>query len=229
MEGNHHITSMLESLLAKFDDQKALQDKQLEAQNAFNAQISQDLSNLAKQIDLTQANVDAAHEAVKGAASPSGSVTTVVPPPPPSLQVQAPLQQQLPPSPHTPPDPQRPSTNHARLTDMRPPLIPTPPHIPHQAAAPSPHANQGFGEGCFHKRPKHDFPRFDSSAPYLWLDRCLAYFELYKVAPALGGHRGALHRGPGRALASGFSSNTSRSLVGDVHRRDVGGIWSRGV
>lgn len=113
MEGNHHITSMLESLLAKFDDQKALQDKQLEAQNAFNAQISQDLSNLAKQIDLTQANVDAAHEAVKGAASPSRSVTTVVPPPPPSLQVQAPLQQQLPPSPHTPPDSQRPSTSHA--------------------------------------------------------------------------------------------------------------------
>lgn len=35
----------------------------------------------------------------------------------------------------------------------------------------------------YHKPPKHDFPCFDGPAPYLWLDRCLAYFELYKVAP----------------------------------------------
>lgn len=36
-EGNNHLAHMLESLLTKFDDQMALQDKQLEAQNAFNA------------------------------------------------------------------------------------------------------------------------------------------------------------------------------------------------
>lgn len=31
------------------------------------------------------------------------------------------------------------------------------------------------------KLPKHDFPRFDSSSPYLWIDRCESYFELYQV------------------------------------------------
>ena len=35
----------------------------------------------------------------------------------------------------------------------------------------------------YHKPSKHDFSQFDGSAPYLWLDRCLAYFELYKVVP----------------------------------------------
>ena len=36
--------------------------------------------------------------------------------------------------------------------------------------------------GGYHKPPKHDFPKFDGTVPYLWLDRYLAYFELYKVA-----------------------------------------------
>ena len=34
------------------------------------------------------------------------------------------------------------------------------------------------------KPPKHDFPRFDGSAPYLWLDRRRAYFDLYRVPPS---------------------------------------------
>jgi hypothetical protein len=33
------------------------------------------------------------------------------------------------------------------------------------------------------KPPKHDFPRFDGALPNLWLDRCEAYFEMYKVRP----------------------------------------------
>ncbi|KAE8775423.1 hypothetical protein D1007_52112 [Hordeum vulgare] len=31
------------------------------------------------------------------------------------------------------------------------------------------------------KPPKHDFPKFDGSASYLWIDRCGTYFELYRV------------------------------------------------
>ena len=30
--------------------------------------------------------------------------------------------------------------------------------------------------------PEAQFPKFDGTAPYLWLDRCLAYFVFYKVA-----------------------------------------------
>ena len=39
-------------------------------------------------------------------------------------------------------------------------------------------------EGGFVKPPKHDFPRFDGSLPTLWLDRCLSYFDLYRVHPS---------------------------------------------
>ena len=37
------------------------------------------------------------------------------------------------------------------------------------------------GAEHYTKPPKHDFPCFDGTAPYLWLDRCRAYFELYRV------------------------------------------------
>lgn len=33
------------------------------------------------------------------------------------------------------------------------------------------------------KLPKHNFPRFNGELPRVWLDRCLAYFELYWVPP----------------------------------------------
>ena len=38
-EGNTNITKMLETLLAKIDDQKMAHEKQIELQTAFNAQI----------------------------------------------------------------------------------------------------------------------------------------------------------------------------------------------
>ncbi|XP_048565404.1 uncharacterized protein LOC125545493 [Triticum urartu] len=181
-EGNSNITKMLESLLAKMDEQKAVHDKQIEIQAAFNAQISQDVRGLSRQIDLTQADVDATRKTVEGSASPSGSITTVLhqpaapqqPPPPP------------PPPPHTPRVATEQgclATAHARLGGHRPPLIPVPPQgrFATPVVAPSPTA--GHYGNDYHKPPKHDFPRFDGSAPYLWLDHCLAYFELYKVAP----------------------------------------------
>ena len=94
-ESNNNITKLLESLLSKVDEQKATHDKQIRMQAAFNTQISQDVCGLARQIDLTQADVDATRKTVEGSASPSGSVTTVLhqpaatqqpppPPPPPS-------------------------------------------------------------------------------------------------------------------------------------------------
>ena len=39
-------------------------------------------------------------------------------------------------------------------------------------------------EGGYVKTPKHDFPKFYGTLPALWLDRCLTYFELYRVPPA---------------------------------------------
>ena len=52
-ESTSNITKMFESLLTKMDEQKAIHDKQIEIQAAFNAQISQDVRGLARQIDLT--------------------------------------------------------------------------------------------------------------------------------------------------------------------------------
>ncbi|XP_044326440.1 uncharacterized protein [Triticum aestivum] len=179
-EGNSNITKLLESLLAKMDEQKATHDKQIEVQAAFNAQISQDVRGLARQIDLTQADVDATRKTVEGSASPSGSVTT--------LLHQPAAQQQPPPLPPPPPhsprlaaEPGRSATAHARLGDHRPPLIPVAPQGGFVAPAAIPSPTSGYHDNDYHKPPKHDFPRFDGDAPYLWLDRCLAYFELYKV------------------------------------------------
>lgn len=33
------------------------------------------------------------------------------------------------------------------------------------------------------KLPKHDFPKFNGTTPYIWLNRCETYFELYRVPP----------------------------------------------
>ena len=42
-------------------------------------------------------------------------------------------------------------------------------------------AHLGPREEYVVKPPKHDFPRFDGDAPRIWLERCLSYFELYRV------------------------------------------------
>ena len=91
-EGNAHIAKMLDSLLTKLDEQTALHDKQLEAQIAFNTQVSQDLRSLAKQVDLTQADVDETRKALERSPSPSESHSPTVlhPPPPPPPRAQAP-------------------------------------------------------------------------------------------------------------------------------------------
>ena len=176
-EGNTNITKMLETLLARIDDQKVAHEKQIELQAAFNAQISQEMRGLPRHLDLTQADLDLTRKMVEGSASPSGSVTT---------HLHQPVQPQQPPPPPPPPsprpvlDPSRPSSSHARLGDHRPPLLPMPPQGGFVAAPTA--SPPGYHSNEYHKPPKHDFPKFDGTAPYLWLDRCLAYFELYKVA-----------------------------------------------
>lgn len=177
------LKSLMESILKRLDEQKLDSDKLLEAQVAFNTQVSQDLRSLSKQIDLTQADVDEARKSMERSPSPHGS-GTVFNPPPPLRPAPAPHHQGPLPSP--------------RLADERPPLLVQP-------AAPAPAVTQMHTVGmapplqqlpdCSHhplhagdnyiKPPKHDFPYFDGSAPYLWLDRCRAYFDLYRV-PAHG-------------------------------------------
>lgn len=80
------------------------------------------------------------------------------------------------------------ATGHARLANEGPPLIPETPAV--QLAQPPqvrPHQQQhgGYAEerDNFIKPPKHDFPRCDGNLPNLWIDRCLSYFELYRVGP----------------------------------------------
>ena len=161
-EGNANIAKMLDSLLTKLDEQTALRDKQLEAQLSFNNQIAQELRGLARQLDLTQADVDATRKTVDCSASHAGSVTTLVPPPPPPPPP--------PPSPRHQPhhaEPHRPASAHARLGDNRPPLIPVPPLGAPMAGVTAPPPSPNYTENSYHKPPKHDFPRFDGSAPYL--------------------------------------------------------------
>ena len=68
-EGNTNITKMLETLLARIDDQKVAHEKQIELQAAFNAQISQEMRGLSRQLDLTQADLDLTCKTVEGSAS----------------------------------------------------------------------------------------------------------------------------------------------------------------
>ena len=125
------LKAMIETILTRLDEQKVDSDKRLEAQIAFNTQVSQDLRSLAKQVDLTQADVDETRKALERSPSPqdSGSPTVIHPQqPPPRPQAPAPPQQHGP-----PPSP--------RLLDQRPPLLATAPqtgvHFQHQPYSPT--------------------------------------------------------------------------------------------
>lgn len=172
-DNTNSLKSLMETILSRLDEQKLDNDKRLEAQVAFNTQVSQDLRTLSKQVNLIQADIDETRKALERSPSPqgSGSATVINPPPPPLPLRPAPvpqLQQQGPPP-------------SSRLTDQRPPLLatappfglpiqPAPLHTPYHQTAESPH-HQHQPSDNYIKPPKHDFPRFDGSAPYLWLDR----------------------------------------------------------
>lgn len=164
--------SMLEKILKRLDDQAVLSEKRHKDQSTFNAQVSLELQNVRKQLDLTQADVDEARR-----------VTT--PLQPPTVAPTAALQATL--------GGMSSSAPAVRLANEGPPLIPVVPtsgvqfspvpprpHLVRQNAEPRQRVE--FAEdGGYVKPPKHDFPRFEGSLPNLWLDRCVAYFELYRV------------------------------------------------
>ncbi|KAI4981497.1 hypothetical protein ZWY2020_021989 [Hordeum vulgare] len=68
------IKSLLESLLKRVVVGQLTADKHVEAQLAFNEQVSSDLAHLRKQVDLTEADVDEVRhhrEQAKSTAPPS--------------------------------------------------------------------------------------------------------------------------------------------------------------
>ncbi|KAE8811115.1 hypothetical protein D1007_12110 [Hordeum vulgare] len=67
--GNNNITKLLESLITKVDEQKLFHNKQIEIQAAFNNQFFEELHGLAKQIDLTQANIALTRKMVERSSS----------------------------------------------------------------------------------------------------------------------------------------------------------------
>lgn len=208
-EQTANLTALMETLLSRFDEEKVLADKRAEAQTAFNNQVSQELQSLTKQIGLTQADVDDVRKVTSPSASsapssgsqvedPSAAVLHTpgmrvgsqqqppppdprTAPPPPDLRTAPP-----PPDPRTAPPPSAlpfPLTitgqaSTARLTNDGPPLLARPdgPRAPPERAPP-PVLHEEYAV----RPPKHQFPRFDGEAPRVWLDRCLVYFELYRV------------------------------------------------
>ncbi|KAE8796917.1 hypothetical protein D1007_28045 [Hordeum vulgare] len=72
------------------------------------------------------------------------------------------------------------------LDNVGPPLIGTHPTASLSGAAQLCAQQEAYQEETrdtyMVKPPKHYVPRFDGSAPYLWIDWCESYFELYRVS-----------------------------------------------
>ncbi|XP_048526865.1 uncharacterized protein LOC125506023 [Triticum urartu] len=174
-ETTDKLQNLLESVIRRLDANQKTADECHQAQVTYNDQVSAEVKLLSKQIDLTQADVDEARKAtpivdpaatVSGAASPSGVTATAdssahPPPPPPSRPPPLPL--------YTDGATQLP---FARLVNHGPPLL--------NARSPS-SSELDRHDDHYIKPPKHDFPRFDSDAPRIWLDRYTTSFELYRV------------------------------------------------
>lgn len=197
MEGQTaNLTVLMEKLLSRFDEEKGLAEKRAEAQTAFNTQVSHELQSLSKQIGLTQAEVDDVRKMASPADSAPSAVSQVDDPsaagrrahvannglqqPEVVLQTPPPEPRTAPP-PSTLPIPQAFTSQipFARLTNEGPPLLARPEHQPSGERTQLPAPRDEYTT----KPPKHNFPRFDGELPRVWLDRCLAYFELYRVPP----------------------------------------------
>ena len=95
-ETTDKMQGLLETIPRRLDDHQKTADERHHAQVAYNDQVSNELKHLAKQIDLTQADVDEARKAApsldpaataSAGASPSGVTATAdssAHPPPPS-------------------------------------------------------------------------------------------------------------------------------------------------
>ncbi|KAI5010265.1 hypothetical protein ZWY2020_012402 [Hordeum vulgare] len=106
-ESTGDIKSLLESLIKQVDAGQRTVNRHIEAQLAFNEQVSSDLAHLCRQVDLTPTNVDEVHHQRDQQKSTA--------PPPPPHQPQASV---------TIPPPEQP---FARLANIGPPLIGTRP------------------------------------------------------------------------------------------------------
>ncbi|XP_044322006.1 uncharacterized protein [Triticum aestivum] len=171
-ENSESIQSTLATLLTKFE--------------AMDLRIS----NLGKQIEATQENVDAIrHRQAEAGATPTGSGVTEQGATSTTLPV-------------------------PRLANLQPPLLGTPaehqegqvfttaPPLPVEQVPgrdPPPETRQQVRPGREHvpeprrefaaardqdshvKPPKHHFPRFAGENPRLWLDQALTYFNMYRV------------------------------------------------
>uniref|UniRef100_A0A453EG05 Retrotransposon gag domain-containing protein n=1 Tax=Aegilops tauschii subsp. strangulata TaxID=200361 RepID=A0A453EG05_AEGTS len=155
-ETSGEIKSLLESLLTRFEASQITAAKHVEAQLAFNEQVSSDLTHLRRQMDLTQADVDEVRQQrpdpdkQQAAASshqhqfmPRGGAPQV------SSRVQGPV---------------------ARLVNDGPPLIPQRPVVTITGAGqmPPPASPRGLPQALhaddyYVKPPKHDFPKFDGT------------------------------------------------------------------
>lgn len=161
-ETTKQLKSLLETVIRRLDASQTTADERFQAQLAYNEQVSHELKNLAKQIDLTKAYVDEARKSPPpvdpvvgvhaGASSPSGVTTTTG----------SSNHQQLPPAPSGPARPPTLYTDSAvqlpfaRLVNHGPPLLPT--------RSPT-HGYHDSGGDYYTKPPKHDFPQFNDTSP----------------------------------------------------------------
>ena len=159
------------------------------------------LTNLGKQIESTQENVDEIrHQQAEICAAGGGSTVTggAMDAGTSSAPRLAPrLTNDLPPL-LKEPDEQPPGTGYITAPASRvEPAAVTRVHEQEQVqerrrvfapeqlhvAAPRQDSGQGRVREYAIKPPKHDFPRFTGENPNLWLDRALTYFEMYQVPP----------------------------------------------
>ncbi|KAE8812295.1 hypothetical protein D1007_10644 [Hordeum vulgare] len=165
-ESSGEIKSMLEALIKRVETGQLTADKHVEAQLAFNEQLAGGLTHLRELVNLTWADIDD----VCSHRDQSKSMT----PPSPHHQPQA----------ATAPPPEQ---SFVRLANAGLPLIGMRLTAPLFGAAEQRIQQEAYQEehrdAYTVKPPKHDFPKFDGSAPYLWIDQCETYFQLYHVPP----------------------------------------------
>lgn len=189
-EQTANLTALMEKLLSRFDEEQALATKRAEAQATFNTHVSTELQSLSKQIGLTQADVDDVRKATSPTASSATASASQVDDPSATVlhtpAARTAPAQPPPPNPRTAPPPSAlpipqvivGAAPVARLTNEGPPLLPNPREQLGLTARPPPPIQS---DEYTPRHPKYQFPRFEGEAPRVWLDRCLAYFELYRV------------------------------------------------
>jgi hypothetical protein len=166
--------ALLDQILKLLDDGAVLGLKRHDEQAAFNAQVSQELQAVRRQIDLTQAAVDEARHAAATVTAPSAPQAQ-------AMDHRAAAAAFVASGLGMP--------GYPRLANDGAPLIPVVPEA--QVQRPPPvrqNVNLGLlrerdDDGGFVKPLKHNFPRFEGTLPSLWLDRCVAYFDMYRVRP----------------------------------------------